>query len=126
MALETLRGLSEIGGFKILSERPKDQFGNIDWKQFDELRKNSPIYIDHDVNMISFRIQNGPIKEFGVNGCQLLTLIQTALIMVEKLNEKFPCEENKRTITKLGDAIYWQDIRTENRIKRGVEGESKC
>ena len=101
MALETLQGVAEIGGFEVLSERPKDSKGNVDWDLFDELRKEKPIYIDHDSNMISFRIQDGPIKENGVNGCQVDTLIHAARIMTL-------LERRKR-----------------NREARGVEGYNK-
>lgn len=126
MALETLKDVTKIDGFKVLTERPRKEDGSIDWEKFDELRKEQPIYIDHDVNMISFRIQNGPVKEVGVNGCQVDTLICTAAIMLEGLNEKFPCKENNAAIAGLGNAIKWLEIRKKNREKRGVEGQSKA
>lgn len=125
MALETLRGVEEIGGFRVLQDRPRKENGEIDWSAFDELRKEQPIYIDHDVNMISFRIQNGPIKEVGVNGCQVDTLIEAAKIIIEGLNKKFPCRENSLAITKLDEALHWLGARKANREKRGVEGTSK-
>ena len=37
--------------------------------------------------------------------------------------EKFPCRENAISITKLEEAIMWQEKRTSERIKRGVEGK---
>jgi hypothetical protein len=123
MCLETLKGVKEIGGFEVLAERPLlEGKTEIDWKKFDEQRKEKPIYVDHDVNMISFRIQNGPIKESGVNGCQVDTLIEAAKLIIEGLNKKFPCRENACAITKLDEAILWLHKRKMDREKRGVEG----
>lgn len=127
MALETLAGVKEIGGFKVLCERPLVAGSTaIDWKLFDEQRKAMPIFVDHDVSMISFRVQNGPVKEVGVNGCQVDTIIEAAKLIVEGLNKKFPCRENSMVITKLDEALQWSLARKMNREKRGVEGESKA
>jgi arginine/lysine/ornithine decarboxylase len=124
MALETLKGITEIGGFEVMQERPLDEKGFVDWDAFDEQRKEKPIYVDHDVNMISFRIQKGPIKEVGSNGAQVDTLIHAARIIIEKLNEQFPCIENKETIEHLEHALLWLAKRKMNREMRGVEGTS--
>lgn len=125
MALETLKDVKQIGGFKVLQERPKKEDGTVDWNLFDEQRKNEPIYIDHDVNMISFRVQNGPIKENGVNGCQVDTIIEAAKLIIEGLNKNFPCRENAMVITKLDEALLWSMKRKLDREKRGVEGFNK-
>ena len=125
MALETLKSVTKIGDFDVLSERPLKSDGSVDWDAFDELRKTSPVYIDHDVNMISFRVQDGPIQENGVNGCQVDTLIETAKLIIEGLNKKFPCRENAMIITKLDEALLWSIKRKLDREKRGVEGVSK-
>ena len=125
MALETLKGVAEIGGFEVLSERPKDEKGNVDWDLFDEQRKDKPIFIHHDVNMISFRMQNGPIKENGVNGCQVDTLIHAAMVIINELNKKFPCDDNDEAISALSDSLLWLDKRKRDREARGVEGRNK-
>lgn len=125
MALETLRHYVAFNGEKVLQERIKNTDGIIDWDATDEARKQAPIFIDHDVNMISFRIQNGPIKEVGKNGCQLTELIAVAGAMLEGLNEKFPCEENKESLYHIKEALAWQEVRTKNREARGVEGKSE-
>jgi hypothetical protein len=135
MALKTLIGVSEIGGFKIvdmnkIKEEKPEMFrpdGSMIYHLFDEqIRPFNFIYLRHDVNSISFNIQNGPIKEVGVNGCQVLTLIQTAKLIIEKLNDRFPCDENANTIGYLNLAISEQENRTKNREKRAVEGLSKA
>lgn len=134
MALETLKGRKEIGGFKIvvmdeLREKYPEKFnesGSMDYKWFEsEIRPNNFIYVRNDVNSISFTIQNKPIKEVGVNGCQVDTIIETAQIMIKELNKKFPCWENKQAINGLETALIALRNRKHNRELRGVEGLSK-
>lgn len=126
MALETMKGVKQVNGEKILQERALNPDGSIDWNKTDELRKECPIFVDHDVNMISFRIQNGPIKEVGKNGCQVEDVIAVAKKIIEELNGKYPCRENSMMITKLDEALMWSRERTRNREQRGVEGLSKA
>lgn len=76
-------------------------------------------------NTISFTIQDGPIKEHGVNGCQVVDLIKVSHHIISKLNNLYPCEENSRTIRNLADALQAQEDRTKNREARGVEGFNK-
>lgn len=133
MALETLKGIKEIGGFKIvvmdeLRAKYPEKFndsGSMDYNWFEkEIRPNNFIYVRNDVNSISFTIQNGAVKESGVNGCQVDTLIETAKIMIKKLNEKFTCWENEVAIVYLEEALLALSDRKRNRISRGVEGTS--
>lgn len=135
MALETLKGITEINGQKVVvMDELREQFperftetGAMDHKWFEEtIRPNAFIYVRHDKNSVSFTIQNGPIKEAGVNGCQVVDMIAVAKHMIEKLNEKFPCRENAVTITKLDEALMWQEKRTKDRKARNVEGTSKA
>lgn len=134
MCLDTLKDVKEIDGFKVidmgkLKELYPEKFnesGSMDYKWFEkEIRPNNFIYVRHDVNSISFTIQNGPIKDVGVNGCQVQTLIECAKVIIEGLNKKLPCRENSMIITKLDEAILWSLKRTADREKRNVEGESK-
>ena len=94
MALETLKGINKIGDFDVvvmdeLREKFPDKFnesGAMDYKWFEaDIRPHNFVYVRHDVNSISFTIQNGPIKEVGVNGCQVDTLIETASIISSSL-----------------------------------------
>jgi hypothetical protein len=135
MALETLKGLKEINGEKIvvmdeLREQFPDKFnesGAMDYKWFEkDIRPHNFIYVRHDVNSISFTIQNGPIKEVGKNGCQVVDVIAVAKRILEELNKKFPCRENSMTITHLDEALMWQEKRTKDRETRQVEGLSKA
>lgn len=134
MALETLKGLYSVGDQKIihmdeLRELFPEKFnvsGAMDYKWFEtEIRPNYFIYVRHDVNSLEFTIQNGPIKENGVNGCQVTDVIKVAKHMIEKLNEKFPCQENEDTISYLQAAITSQELRTARRRELGIEGTSQ-
>lgn len=134
MALNTLKGVTEIGGFPVivmdeLREKYPDKFnesGAMDYKWFEEeIRPNYFVYVRHDKNSISFTLQSAPIGEAGVNGCQVDTLIHAALIMLKGLNAKVGCVENDNAINKLEMALHWLGERTKDRQQRGVEGTSK-
>ena len=67
--------------------------------------------------------QNGPVKEFGVNGCHqedLLAIVLDRLYSFQAGN--FKCRENALAITKIEEAMHWLNHRTAGRVKRGVEG----
>lgn len=76
--------------------------------------------------MVSFTIQSDPISEVGVNGVQALDMLKYTKCLFQSLNEAFPCRENALTITKLEEAIHWQDARTKDRQRRSVEGQNKA
>ena len=135
MALETLKGIKKIGEFNVLDmgelkkERPEvfNESGSMNYEIFErEIRPNNFIYVRHDVNSISFTIQNGPIKEAGRNGCMVDEIIHAAKLILEGLNKNFPCRENAMAITKLDESLMWLNKRTQDRIARGVEGEYKA
>lgn len=73
---------------------------------------------------LTFRIQDGPIKEVGVNGCQIEELGKAWLKLIQAFNKDFPCRENSLSITKIREALMWQEERTKDRIKRHVEGKN--
>ena len=45
---------------------------------------------------------------------------------MQYLQAKFPCRENAIVITKLEESLMWLNKRTEDRKKRGVEGQHKA
>jgi hypothetical protein len=135
MALETLKGVESIGGFDVvvmdeLKEKYPKKFnesGAMDYGWFEkEIRPHNFIYLRHDKNSISFTIQNGPIKENGVNGCQVDTIIEAARMVIHGLTQKFPCRENALALTKLDEALLWLMKRKIDREARGVEGHSRA
>lgn len=131
MALNTLKEVKYIGDFEVIDmnrlkdERP-EMFrpdGSMIYHLFDtHIRPNNFVYVRHDVNSLSFNLQKGPIKEVGINGCQVDTLIEAAKLIIEGLNKQVPCRENACAITKLDEALHWLSHRTKNRELRKVEG----
>ena len=114
MALETLKDLQAVGNTSIY--------------QVDNGAANRTngigcyVHVYHDEGKIQFQVQQRPIKEVGVNGCQVDDLIAVARHMISGLNAKFPCRENSCAITKLDEALMWLRERTRDREQRGVEG----
>ena len=77
-----------------------------------------------DGQTVSFKIQSGPINEVGENGCDATAIIQYTIDLYKSFNTAFPCRENSITITKLEEALHWQEARTRDREARQVEGTS--
>lgn len=75
--------------------------------------------------IVKFTIQSDPIGKVGINGCQAVDMLEYTKCLFQSLNDVFPCRENALTITKLEEAIHWQTARTNDRIKRNVEGKNK-
>lgn len=69
--------------------------------------------------------QNGPVKENGINGCHQEDLLA---IVIDRLRSfqsgDFACRENALALTKLEEAMHWLNHRTNERMKRGVEGKN--
>jgi hypothetical protein len=131
---KTLDGITEIDGQKLIvmddlrGVYPEkfNESGQMDYKWFEEqIRPNYKIYVRRDVASLSFTFQTEPIHEGGQRGCQLTTLIETALIMLKYFQKEMPCRENALSITKLEEALMWQEKRTKEREARGVEGTYK-
>ena len=79
---------------------------------------------DGTLSRISF--QKGPIKEAGVNGCQIEDLLTICKHRLEGFQAgDLSCNENKLALTNIEYALYSLHKRTEDRKQRGVEGEYK-
>lgn len=81
-----------------------------------------------DVNSnpeVSFLLQSGPASTVGVNGLQVRELIEFSLELIRSYSKTVPCRENAITITKLQEALMWQEERTRDRYTRGVEGKEE-
>ena len=57
------------------------------------------------------------------NGTTNEELLEVLLDRLNTLNSKFPCRENAAAITSIEVGLMWLNRRTENRVKRGVEGK---
>lgn len=76
--------------------------------------------------IVKFEIQSDPIGEVGVNGVQATDMLEYVKNLFKSLNDAFPCRENALTITKIEEAIHWQEARTKDRLKRKVEGTNNA
>jgi hypothetical protein len=69
--------------------------------------------------------QDGPVKEFGVNGCHQEDLLAIVIDRLQSFQAgKFSCPENALALTKIQEAMHWLNHRTTDRQKRGVEGKN--
>ena len=75
---------------------------------------------------VDIEYQNGPIKEFGINGISneaLLAIVEDRLLGFQ--SGEFACRENALALTKLQEAMMWLQKRTRDRMARGVEGRNE-
>lgn len=94
----------------------------------DEMSKEQQEHIDVNSvdHSVKFTIQNGPIKEVGVNGVQATDMLVYSRHLFTSLNNSYPCDENRMAINAIDLAIEAQKMRTRDREKRGVEGKSEA
>ncbi len=83
-------------------------------------------FLTYENYELKAKLQNGPIKEVGVNGCQVDDVIKWARDLIASMNGKFPCRENSLILTKLDEALLWSLSRKLDRENRGVEGLNKA
>ena len=76
------------------------------------------------LTLISF--QNGPVKEAGYNGGTVEALIAVAMDRMHGFQTgPFAGDDNQEALEHLAAAMECLHRRTVDRVKRGVEGESK-
>ncbi len=79
---------------------------------------------DRDYMNITF--QEGPVKEAGVNGCQVEDVIAVCVARLQELNvAPHGNRETSEAITHLQEVENWLNRRTRDREARGVEGTSE-
>ena len=110
MALETLKNLETIGTTAL--SHIVDGVASA----------ASVITVNHDTNEITFKIQKGPVKEAGKNGCQIDDIVAVAKTIVAGLNTVHPCPENGMVLAGLEIAQMALNMRTANRTTAGTEG----
>lgn len=86
---------------------------------------NSEFPVHVHESKVTFKIQEGPIKECGKNGCDATEIIRYAIGLYRSFNNAHGCRENSLTITHLEEALHWQEARTRDREKRQVEGTNQ-
>lgn len=77
----------------------------------------------HGAGSTQIAFQQGPIPANGLNGVTNEALLAILIHRTEHLDAQFPCEENKRAIADMRNALVNLEVRTARRIARGVEGQ---
>lgn len=73
--------------------------------------------------LCTIHFQEGPIKEFGVNGVCNEDLIAMVIERLECFqNSDFKCVENAMAIHHLKESLVWLRERTKKREAKGIEG----
>lgn len=117
MSLETLKDLKEVNGYEV-HDYLVDRRGYL-------FSEGECIIANIDDNVLAFKIQNGPIKEFGVNGCQVDEIIAVARHMILGLHNQLPSLHNKKAMDALSLALFHLTCRKNERVSRNVEGTSQ-
>lgn len=78
----------------------------------------------HGATSSDILFQRGPVQEASVNGLTNEALLAILIHRTKFLDAKFPCDENKRAIQHMEEALTNLEVRTARRITRGVEGQS--
>ena len=115
--LSEISRLNYIGGFRVWTSVFVQNPGTVGIDEF--------VRVDQKRSEITFRLQNGPVKEVGQNGCQVDTMIESAWIIIDALNKKFPSSYNRRALFHLELALNRLSDRNRDRENRGVEGRSE-
>ena len=75
--------------------------------------------------LADIHFQDGPIKEVGINGVaneDLLVMVMHRLRQFQDTD--YACKENEDALKHLNGALHALRARTNDRVKRGVEGTS--
>lgn len=92
---------------------------HIDWTGDQDWKNEIP-------NSCDIHFQEGPIKEFGVNGVTQEALLSVVIDRLRSFQAgPFSCRENAIALTHCEEALMWLQRRTVARIKRGVEGTNQ-
>ena len=124
MALETLEGVTNINGCDVY-HCPKGESIALLHEGEEDLCLEESIAIDSSQNTMVITFQDGPIKEVGVNGVQIETLVAIYGKIVEEFNKKYPHRENEVILKHVEGIMEATERRKRDRESRGVEGRSK-
>lgn len=75
---------------------------------------------------LTIQWQDGPLEGGEQTGAQVDDVLEAALGRLRAFQETgFKCRENAIAITKIEEALMWQQRRTAGRVERGVEGKNE-
>lgn len=80
---------------------------------------------ENSIAHIDIQLQSGPVKEKGVDGCQIDDVFFLLLETIRAFNDAIPSNENAMVIARLEDCMYWLKKRTADREARNVEGTTR-
>ena len=72
---------------------------------------------------VTVNFQNGAVQENGVNGVTNEALLAILIHRTKLLDSEFGCNENKRAIQHMEEALVNFEVRPARRMVRGVEGQ---
>lgn len=90
--------------------------------------KKVEVNIPHDYPdcFIHLTWQDGPRKQSGVNGCQVVDLLRIAIVkLAEYQSGPCSCPETAKIISYVTNAIQWDERRTSLREAQMVEGSTQ-
>ena len=119
------RDMCEMGGKEAVIKMVRNRsyllsINGIGWRWTDEMLEDVEKEVE---DFVKIKWQDGTIPEVGRNGVQIAEALEVVLQQLKGYQEKFTCKENAISITKIEEAIMWQEKRTNDRNKRGVEGK---
>lgn len=80
------------------------------YKNTDE---NEESYITIENNKVTFKVQCGSAKQYGVNGCQINDLLVFVLNIIRSKDYLFNHRGDNMAITKLEEALLWLGTKKE-------------
>ncbi len=110
-------GTREYTEVEAMDERGQDNANHV-------YRITTIVLPEEDYCILStIEFQNGPIKEFGVNGVMNEDLVAIVIDRIRGFQSgDYACRDNALALTKLEEALMWLRNRTNSRETRGVEG----
>lgn len=79
-------------------------------------------FIKVEYEDVTFTMQSGDVKDFGLNGVQCEELLKYVESYLKILNSHLSSEHNVKAISHINKAIECLNSRTQDRVNRGVEG----
>lgn len=83
------------------------------------------IIVDDRKAVVAFKLQDGPIKEYGKNGVQIDDVLAFCRQVIHNFNKDYPCEQNLTAILSIDCALDALEDRRKDREQRNVEGQNK-
>jgi hypothetical protein len=75
-----------------------------------------------DSKWLRIKLQNGPTKEVGENGCHIHDVVRIVHDMLVSLQEELPCAENVEAIKHIFTAYCYLTDRKLRRLEEGTLG----